>query len=135
MNKYARETVNGQGGRALSSRVYKGLLVLPFILQEQPSSFSYARILQFIAPHTAEGGNRIFSHHFQLYTGKQPLMATKLAKANLISLWTNVWVKLYKQSLVRYSQVRITRKHPQLNGRTNVRVPLKKHQLPHVHKL
>ena len=135
MNKYARVTGNGQGGRVLSSRVYKGLLVLPFTLQAQPSIFSYARILQFIAPHTTESGNKIFSHQLQLYTGKQPLMATKLAKANLISLWTNVWVKLYKHSLVRYTQVRVTRKHPQLKGRTNVRGPLKKHQLPHVQKI
>ena len=52
-----------------------------------------------------------------------------MAIANLISLWTNVWVSLYKQSLYRYTQVRVTRKQAQPKG------VAKKHQLPHVKKL
>ena len=135
MNKYTRVTGGGQGGRALGARLYKGLLVLPATLLGQPSSFSYARILQFIAPASYHSGSKIFNHHLQLYAGKQPMKATKVAIANVISLWTNVWVKLYKQSLLRYTQVRITRKHTQPNGATKVKGVAKKHQLPHVNKL
>ena len=135
MNKYTRVTGRSQGGRALSSRLYKKLVVLPSALQTQPSMFSYARILQYITPYTYQSDNKIFSHQLHLYPGKQGLTAKKVQLTTLISLWATVWVKLYKQSLLRYTLVRVARKQLQLNTKSNVKGVYKKHQLPHAHKL
>lgn len=135
LNKYTRVTANGAGGRALSSRLYKGIVVLPATLYTQPCTFSYARILQYITPYTYHSGKKILSHQLDLYVNKQGLSATKVQLSSLISLWTDVWVKLYKQSLLRYTLVRVTRKQPQINARNNSIGAYKKHQLPHAHKL
>lgn len=135
MNKYTRVTGSGQGGRVLSSRLYKTLMVLPFTLHMQLCIFSYARILQYMAPYSYESGNRILQHQLQLYTNQVKLTATKVQFTTMLSLWANVWVKLYKQSLVRYAKVYVARKQPKLIAGGNFRRIYKKHQLPYAHKL
>lgn len=135
LNKYTRVTGSGRGGRAFSSRLYKGLVVLPAALQKQHSMFSYARILQYITPYTYLSGNKIFSHQLHLYPHKQMVTTTKVQLTTLISLWTTVWVKLYKQSLLRYILIRVARKQLQHNTKSNIKQVFKKHQLPHAHKL
>lgn len=131
MNKYTRVTGKSQGGRALTTRVYRGLLTLPATLQAQPYCFSYARILQSLAPVCYHSSSRITNKQLTVYSGAQPVIGTRIHFATAISLWTNVWVKLYKHSLVKYTQVRVTR----AKFKSNVKSANKKHQLPHAHKL
>lgn len=135
MNKYTRVTGNAQGGRVVSSRLYKALLVLPAILQVKPYTCTYARMLQYITPYTYESGKKIWQHQLQMHSNKLNLKAIKIQLTTLISLWTNVWLKLYKQSLLRYNLVLIARKQPQLIATRNFKKLYKKHQLPYAHKL
>ena len=88
MNKYARVTALGQGGRKLSSRLYKGLLLLP--QTHQASNIFHAKILHFMVPYSYYSGDNLNHRHYQVYTGGKEHGVAAVKGGTLLSIWTSV---------------------------------------------